>query len=101
MEVAFEVNVTDYTARQKVNSYLLTHVGNMTSAGKPRLILGGRPRWEVPVYCAFHEQGRCEELGQLAVCPDTGDILLDQSSFDSPEDIERRAAQLHDSPAAS
>ena len=101
INVRFNVNVTAFSARQKVNVYLLTHVGNMLSAGKPKLMLGTRPRWDVPVYCAFPDLGERGCLGLLAVCPETGDLLLDQSSLRSPAEIERRASTLHDSLTAA
>ena len=100
INVRFNVNVTAFVARQKVNVYLLTHVGNMLSAGDPKLVLGEQPRWEVPCYCAFPELAARELLGTICVCPETGDLLPKLSSLASPEEIRRRASAIHDSLAA-
>lgn len=91
MEVAFQCNVTPFIARQNVNAYLLTHVGNMLSAGEPTLNLSDHPHWKVPIYCAFPEFGYREKIGELAVDVNNGAILLKHSHPSSPEEIERHA----------
>jgi len=101
MEVSFRFNVTPFIARQNVNVYLLSQVGNMLSAGEPILLLSEHPYWEVPVFCSFPEFNRREKIGELAVDVNSGAILLEHSHPSSPQEIERHAETTYHSLAAS
>jgi len=97
MDVSFRFNVTPFIARQNVNVYLLSQVGNLLSAGEPVLLLGEQPYWKVPVFCAYPEFKRREKVAELAVDMNSGAILLDHSDPSSPQEIEQRAEAAHHS----
>jgi len=101
MEITFRVNITPFVARQNVNVYLLTQVGNMCSAGEPTLFLGEQPYWKVPVYCAFPDLNQREKIGELAVDVHNGAILLAESHPSSAEEFERHVENAHDQLASS
>lgn len=101
IQVRFHFNITPFVARQKVNAYLVTHVGHMLSSDEPTLLLGDRAYWKVPVYCAFPEFKRREHLGDLIMDVETGAILLEKSSFTSAAEIEARADAIYHSLATS
>jgi hypothetical protein len=100
MEVVFHLTVTPFVARQNANVYLLMNVGNLLSAGEPGLVLGETPYWQVPIFCAFPEFGRREQIGVLAVDVNSGAILLEHSYPSTPQEIERRAEAVYHSLAA-
>ncbi|MEA3349610.1 MAG: hypothetical protein U9Q82_03205 [Chloroflexota bacterium] len=100
MEVAFRCNITPFVARQNVNIYLLTHAGNMLSAGEPTLHLSEYPHWKVPIYCAFPEFDCRKRVGDLAVDVNSGAILLEQSYPSSPQEIEHHAEKAYHQLAA-
>jgi hypothetical protein len=101
MEVTFRCAITPFVARQNANVYLLMQVGNLLSAGEPRLFLGPHPHWKVPMFCAFPEFNRREQIGELAVDVDSGAVLPEYSYPSSPQEIERRAEAVYHSFAAS
>jgi len=101
MEVVFRLTVTPFVARQNANVYLLMNAGNLLSAGEPGLVLGETPYWQVPIFCAFPEFGRREQIGVLAVDVNSGAILLEHSYPSSPQEIERRAEAIYHSLEAS
>ncbi len=101
MEVVFRLTVTPFVARQNANVYLLMNVGNLLSAGEPGLVLGETPYWRVPIFCAFPEFDRREQIGVLAVDVNSGAVLLEHSYPSSPQEIERRAEAIYHSLGAS
>lgn len=101
MEVVFRLTITPFVARQNANVYLLMNVGNLLSAGEPGLVLGETPYWQTPIFCAFPEFDRSEQIGVLAVDVNSGAILLEHSYPSSPQEIERRAEAIYHSLEAS
>lgn len=95
IEVRFRFNITPFVARQTANVYLLNNVGHMLSADDPTLVLGERPYWQVPVFCAFPEFGRREKIADLAVGAEDGAVLMEYSSPSSAKEMDRRAQVIY------
>ncbi|MBI3761459.1 MAG: hypothetical protein HY260_06300 [Chloroflexi bacterium] len=100
VSVKFQFNVTPLIARQKVNAYLLTHVGHMLSADEPTLLLNNGAFWKIPIFCAYPEFKRREYLGDLLMNAESGEIVLSNSSFKTATEIEARADAVYHSLAA-
>jgi hypothetical protein len=101
VSVKFRFNITPLVARQKVNAYLLMHVGHMLSADEPTLLVNDGAHWKIPVFCAYPEFKRREHLGDLIMDTNSGEIDFSRSSFASAADIEARASVIYHSLAPS
>jgi len=96
VRVRFQFNVTPFTALQTVNAYLLMNVGHMVSADEPTtMLLNDGAFWQVPVFCAYPDLGHREYLGGLLVDAESGIVMLQGSSFSSPEEIKNRAEERY------
>ncbi len=87
VEVTADFNVTAFVARQTVNRYLITRVGDMLHAGEPELVIGDTLRWRVPVMLATREKGQLGKVGELLVSVDSGEVIVEH-----PQQIEEMTA---------
>lgn len=100
IEIRTDLQVTARSARHEAARFLLHNVGNLASAGDPALLLAaGRIRWKVPVLYGTPGRGVLGQIGDLLVDVETGEVLLDESSPASVEELERRAEALYDAAA--
>lgn len=91
VKVTADVNVSAFSARQKVNAFLLNEVSYMMHADNPALVLADRILWRVPVVLSLTSRGDIGQVGQIDVDVETGQMLV------SPQlvlEIETRAAAL-------
>jgi len=96
VRVRFQFNITPFIALQTVNAYLLMNVGHMVSADEPTtMLLNDGAFWKVPVFCAYPDLGHREYLGGLLVDAESGIVMLQGSSFSSPEEIADRAEERY------
>ena len=86
-EITADVNVTAFVARQKVNHYLIMHVGNLLHAGTPELVAAESFFWRVPVLLTTREKGRLGKVGELLVNVESGEVVIE-----SPEQLEEMEA---------
>lgn len=86
VEVTADFNVTAFVAQQKVNRYLILHVGDMLHAGEPELVLSESLRWRVPILFSTREKGQLGKVGELLVNVDSGEIIIE-----NPEQLEEIA----------
>jgi len=99
IELSSEINITPFVARQRVNVFLLTHLGNMVSAGEPKLsVSADQLRWTVPVYYAIPEHS-FTQVGELVMDVNSGEILLSESKPTSIIEIEDHVQALYDAAA--
>jgi len=81
LEIAAECNITPLVARQKVNRFLLSSVGNLLMADEPSLEISPNAlRWRVPVMYALPDRGIVGKVGELYVDADNGHVLLKEST---------------------
>jgi len=96
VRVRFQFNITPFIALQTVNAYLLMNVGHMVSADEPTtMLLNDGAFWKVPVFCAYPDLGHREYPGGLLVDAESGIVMLQGSSFSSPEEIADRAEERY------
>ena len=87
VEVTADFNVTAFVAQQKVNRYLITHVGDMLHAGEPELLAAESLCWRVPVLFSTREKGQLGKVGELLVNVDSGEVIIE-----NPKQTEEMAA---------
>ena len=85
------VNVTAYSARQKVTGYVANEISTNMHAGEPTLHIGERICWRVPVVLSMPPSGDRGEVGTIDVDVVTGQLLVTEALT---AEIERRARYL-------
>lgn len=80
------VNITSFTARQKVSGYVGSQISHMLAADEPALVLSEqRLVWRVPILLTSPVRGVLGAVGTLDVDARTGQLLL-------PPDFKSRVA---------
>ena len=98
IHVSSTLNVTAYTARQKVGGLALSRIGTGIGADEPELVMSReRIVWRVPLFLALPELGRLGNVGVLDVDAQTGEVLADDLLI---ETFIRNARQLAPHPAS-
>jgi hypothetical protein len=90
------VNVTAFSARQKVTGFVADEISTNMHGGEPRLIVAERICWRVPVILSMPPSGDRGEVGEIDVDIETGQLMVTRALI---EEIERRAECLAAHPA--
>jgi hypothetical protein len=90
------VNVTAFSARQKVTGFVADEISTNMHGGEPRLIVGERICWRVPVILSMPPTGDRGEIGTIDVDVETGQLVVTRALI---EEIEHRAEYLAAHPA--
>lgn len=85
------INVTAFTARQKVTGYVADELSTHTHGGQPSLHVGERLAWRVPVILSLPPRGDLGEVGYIDVDVETGELLVTHASL---QEMNRRAKTL-------
>jgi hypothetical protein len=85
------VNVTAFSARQKVTGFVADEISTNMHGSKPQLIVGERICWRVPVILSMPPSGDRGEVGKIDVDVETGQLMVTRALI---EEIERRAEYL-------
>ena len=94
VHVKSKINVTPFTARQKVNVLLLDKAGTGLLAESPALVAaGGRLCWRVPVVLALPGHGRLGEVGSIDIDMQTSEILTPSPAIEAIIDNANQLAQ--------
>jgi hypothetical protein len=92
------INITAFTARQKVSGYVGSHISHLMVGVEPSLIFSQkRLVWRVPIVLATPQRGRLGEVGHLDIDARTGQLLI---SPDFTEQIKQHAQTLTESSAS-
>ena len=91
VRVTADINVSAFSARQKVNTFVLNDISYMMHAGNPELVLADRILWRVPVVLSQTSRGDIGQVGQIDVDVETGQLLVTPQLV---SEIETRAAAL-------
>jgi len=84
IHVKAELNVTAFTARQKVNVLMLNRVSTGLLAGSPELVISnGRLVWRVPVLLTLPGHGQMGQVGCVDVDVQNSQLFVDQPLLDS------------------
>jgi hypothetical protein len=71
------VNITSFTARQKVSGYVGDQISHLMGGDAPTLILAqGRLVWRVPIILTRPSQGIVGTVGELDVDARTGSLII-------------------------
>lgn len=71
------VNITPFTARQKVSGYVGYHISHMMGGDEPSLVFSkGRLVWRVPIIFTRPHEGVLGVVGQVDVDTRTGRLIL-------------------------
>jgi hypothetical protein len=85
------VNVTAFSARQKVTGFMADEIGTNMHGGEPSLAVGERICWRVPVILSMPPTGDRGQVGTIDVDVETGQLLVNRSLI---EEIKHRAEHL-------
>ena len=91
------VNVTAFSAQQKVTGFVADEISTNMHGGEPRLVVGERLCWRVPVILSMPPVGDRGEVGTIDVDIETGQLMTTRILI---EEIERRAEYLATHPAS-
>ena len=88
------VNITAFTARQKVSGYLGSTVSHLMGGGEPSLIFSkSRLVWRVPILLTSTTRGLLGRVGHLDVDAHTSQLII---SSDFTEQVKTHAQTLVD-----
>lgn len=85
------VNVTAFSAQQKVTGFVADEVSTNMHGGEPRLVVSERIYWRVPVIFSMPPTGDRGEVGTIDVDVETGQLMTTRALI---EEIEHRAEYL-------
>ncbi|MEJ2208924.1 MAG: hypothetical protein P8129_07800 [Anaerolineae bacterium] len=85
------VNITGFSARQKVSGYVADELSTQMHGGTPKLVVGERIAWRVPVILSLPPSGDLGEVGYIDVDVETGELLTTEESL---QEIKRHAKAL-------
>ena len=91
LHLSATVNVTAFSARQKVTGFVADEISTNMHAGEPRLVVSERIIWRVPVILSLPPSGDRGEVGTIDVDVETGQLVVTRSLV---EEIKRRAEYL-------
>jgi hypothetical protein len=91
IRVSGQILVGSLAARQKVNRFVVSQIGNLLCAGEPELVIDQPLRWRVPVLLTMPGKGELGRAGEINVDAQTGAIDTDDLAIAR---IQRNAAYL-------
>ena len=91
IRVTQPLNVTSFTARQRVTQYVMQELSSQFCADMPELTVGERVYWSVPILFTLPGKGVLGRIGTLRIDAATGELLTDPQT---EREIHRNAEQL-------
>lgn len=96
IRVTQPLNVTSFSARQRVTQYVMRELSTQLGGDSPELTVGERVYWSVPVVFTLPGKGALGRVGTLRVDAGTGELLTDphteQEMMDHAGQLAQRAA---------
>src|SRR5438477_12337526 len=77
IRVTQPLNVTAFSARQRVTQYVMYELSNQLCGGIPELTIAERIYWSVPIVFTLPGKGVLGRVGTLRVDAGTGELLTD------------------------
>lgn len=99
IRVTQPLNVTSFTARQRVTQHVMQELSTQLGAGEPELTVGERVYWSVPVVFTLPGKGVLGRVGTLRVDAATGELQTDPQTEREIMDHAERLAQRATLPA--
>lgn len=95
IRVTQPLNITAFSARQRVTQYVMHELSTQLGADSPELTVGERVYWSVPVVFTLPGKGVLGRVGTLRVDAATGELLTDPQTdreiMDHAEQLAQRA----------
>jgi len=91
IRVTQPLNVTAFSARQRVTQYVIQELSTQLGGDTPELTVGERVYWSVPVVFTLPGKGVPGRVGTLRVNAGTGELLTDPQT---EQEMLRHAEQL-------
>jgi hypothetical protein len=91
IRVTQPLNVTAFSARQRVTQYVMQQLSTQLGGDAPDLTVGERVYWSVPVVFTLPGKGILGRVGTLRVDARTGELLTDPQT---EQEFLRHADQL-------
>lgn len=82
IKVTSDINVSGYSARQKVDNFVLSEISYMMHAGEPNLIVADALYWRVPVILSLASRGDVGEVAMIDVNAQTGQLTITPQLID-------------------
>jgi hypothetical protein len=95
IRVTQPLNVTSFTARQRVTQYVMQELSTQLGGDTPELTVEERVNWSVPVVFTLPGRGVLGRVGTLRIDAATGELLTDPRT---EQEILRHAEQLAQRP---
>ncbi|MFN8487620.1 MAG: hypothetical protein U0350_08525 [Caldilineaceae bacterium] len=76
IQVSAAINVTAFTARQKVTGYVADQISTNMHGGEPTLVVGKQIYWRVPIVLSLPPLGDRGIVGNIDVDIETGQLLV-------------------------
>ncbi len=91
IQLSATVNVTAFSARQKVTGFVADEISTNMHAAEPTLVVGEWICWRVPVILSMPPSGDRGEVGSIDVDVETGQLQITPKLI---QEIEHRAEYL-------
>ena len=91
IRVTQPLNVTSFSARQRVTQYVMHQLSTQLGGDTPELTVGERVYWTVPVVFTLPGKGVLGRVGTLRIDAATGELLTDTQT---EREMMRHAEQL-------
>lgn len=91
IQLSVTVNVTAFSARQKVTGFVADEISTQMHAGEPTLLMKDRIYWHVPIILSLPPTGDRGEVGAIDVDVETGQLQITPELIEA---IERHAEYL-------
>jgi hypothetical protein len=91
IHVTQTLNVTSFSARQRVTQYVMQELSTQLGGDTPELTVAERVYWSVPVVFTLPGRGVLGRVGTLRVDAGTGELLTDPQT---EQEMLRHAEQL-------
>jgi hypothetical protein len=91
IRVTQALNVTSFSARQRVTQYVMQELSTQLGGDTPELTVGERVYWSVPVVFTLPDKGVLGRVGTLRIDAGTGELLTDPQT---EQEMLRHAEQL-------
>ena len=91
IHVTQSLNVTSFSARQRVTQYVMHNLSTQLGGDAPELTVGERVFWTIPVVFTLPGKGVLGRVGALRIDAGTGELLTDPQT---EQEMMRHAEQL-------
>lgn len=98
IQLAATINVTAFSARQKVTGFVADQISTNLHGTEPTLVVGDRICWRVPVILSLPPSGDRGQVGTIDVDVTTGQLQITPKLI---AEIEHRADYLAAHPTSS